>query len=368
MRYLVLTLFILLISMQTHANNFEAEGSDLLMGVGAKNIAKAGAVTAGTDDIYSIFWNPAGLSEIDNYEISLSSQANYKISPANFLGAAYVTKFQELNLKLALAFALIPRVYIKSSGLFKENEFETIFIKYALPNVQGDFNADIISKTDDFRFAAAISPIYNKSWSLGFAIGYVNCTTTFGGITLEDPSNYKSISTLATTISYNMGAKYYVNDKLTLATNLKNIDSMLTVKIHQIDDNGETDLSLETNVPYDLTIGADYKVNKDIDLAMDYQYVFGSYGHTYITYKVLRFGATLSDDNINYHFGLMAMQEVNSPEFEDVDPPFPVAPTAGIGWHTGNIDLSFAFYFHPIMSLYKGKASPASDLSISYSF
>ena len=86
-----LTIFSLFLfpSIALGAKNFHAEGSDLLMGVGAKAIGLGGAVCAGTKSPYSIYWNPAGLAEINESQISISGQPNAKFLPVNFAGVAF---------------------------------------------------------------------------------------------------------------------------------------------------------------------------------------------------------------------------------------------------------------------------------------
>jgi hypothetical protein len=48
--------------------------------------------------------------------------------------------------------------------------------------------------------------------------------------------------------------------------------------------------------------------------------------------------------------------------------PFPFAPTAGLGWRSGNLKIDFALYAHTVMSMSKDSVSPAADLSLSMSF
>ena len=92
--YQLILAFLILLSSSTTiaAQSFDVEGSDLLLGVGSKAKALSGAVSAGTNDIYSVYWNPAGLAELTQKQVSLSGQLNAKIIPVKFAGVAITRK------------------------------------------------------------------------------------------------------------------------------------------------------------------------------------------------------------------------------------------------------------------------------------
>lgn len=350
------------------AGSFNSAGSDLLMGVGAKNIASASASTANTDDIYAIFYNPAGLSEITSAQMSLSSQLDSTLDYINFLGIAYAFPINALDLKVAVAFGYIPRLLIKASGKYSENDFESIFVRYTLPGLSPDFDGNIDSKTDEYRFAMAFSRLHNPSWSLGVSAGYVNCATSFAGVTLEDPTNFTYISAVATTIAFGLGAKYYVNEDITLGVNMRNLDSQLLVQTQTTDNNGTSNKNYDVDIPYDFSVGASWNYDEDINLAADYQKIFGSYGNNDVDFQFLRLGTTINSNSLDYHLGLIVPIAISSANTDSPSLPFPVSPTMGLGWHQEFIDVSLAFYIHPIMSLHLKKPSPSLDLSLKYNF
>ena len=359
---------ILFCSIRLNAQSFTTQGSDLLMGVGAKDIARSGASVANSHDIYASFWNPAGLSEISSGEVGLSRQIEGTLAPINFFAIAYLLPFDKLGFKMVVAFAYIPRLYVKASGAFYERDIESVFLRYTLPGLSGNFDGEIDSATDDYKLAVGISPLHNVFWSIGASIGYVNCATTFAGVTMEDPTNFQNISTVATTFSYGFGAKIYASDTITLGLNVKNINNKLAVAVDIVDDDGYAHKSYDVSFPLDVTIGADWRYSDDIDVAIDFQRVSGAYGDYTVDFQVLRIGSTLSYDTLDYHFGLIAPIKIASSTLENIDPIFPVAPTAGFGWHNETFDVSMAFYVHPIMSLYKNSPSPSMDISLAYHF
>jgi len=364
---LLAPLFLLIISTQSFAQSFYAQGSDLLMGVGAKNIATAGAKSANTNDVYAMFYNPAGLAEIHSGEFVISTQADAQLGLVNFIGLAYSFALESLDLKMTMALTFMPRLYIESSGAYHEDDFESIFLRYTLPGLSPNFDGEINSKTDDYRFGMAITPLHSPTWSLGISVGYVNCATTFAGVALEDPSNFTYMSTVATATAFGLGAKYYLNEDVTFGLNLRNIDSKLTVKVHTTDDNGESHETYDVNFPYDFSAGVSWQYNQSVNLAADYQQVFGTYGNYNLDFKLLRFGTSINHNTLDYHLGLIVPIVIGSDNIEDIKIP-PAMPTLGLGWHNNIVDLSLAFYIHPIMTLNLGRPSPSLDLSLSYEF
>ncbi|SFV64124.1 hypothetical protein MNB_SM-4-988 [hydrothermal vent metagenome] len=338
------------------------------MGVGAKNIANAGAKTADINDIYAIFYNPAGLTEIKSGEIAISTQVDADLGYLNFLGIAYNFPIESLNLKIAVAFAYIPRLLMKASGTFREGDFENTFLRFTLPKLSPNFTGDIDSKTDEYRFALAIAPLHNSLWSVGFSVGQINCASSFAGVTLEDPTNFTYITTVAKSTALGFGAKIYPTENITFGANLKNIDSKLDVKIYTVDDNGVRNETYEVNFPYDFTTGISIKYNDFLDLAADYQKIFGDYSGSPVDFQFIRLGSTLKSQNMSYHLGLIAPISIDDGSGSNQELPVPLLPTAGLGWHNEYVDLSIAFYIHPIMSLNEGKASPSADISMSYIF
>ena len=338
------------------------------MGVGANEIGRSGASVATTKDIYAAFWNPAGLSEISGGEVSFSSQLGGNLTPVNFFGMAYSFPLTAIGMKVAVAFVYLPRLYVEASGHYSGDDFESLYLRFTLPGLSEDFDGKINSKTDEYKFAIALSPLHNRYWSIGASVGYVNCATTFAGVTMEDPENFQNISTVATTYSYGLGVKLYPSEMLTFGLNVKNIDNELAVEVDQLDDNGYAHKSYVVDFPMDVTVGGDWKYSKAVDLAMDFQRVFGKYGGYKVDIQVIRVGSTLSYEHLKYHLGFIVPLKLESSNIDKIEPMFPVSPTLGFGWHNHIIDLSAAFYIHPIMSIYKNAPSPSLDISLSYKF
>ncbi len=367
----LILLFVLLFPFTANARTFKAEGSDLLIGVGAEQMALGGAAAATTDDIYSIFWNPAGLSELKESQFSISKQINSSLSPINFLALSLVSdRLNFFGLKTTLSFAWISRLHASATGAFKEDELESIFLRYALPGIPGNFDGEIESKTKDYRLSWALTPIHHPKWSFAFSVSRIECGTAFCGVTANDPGNVIISSSNATAFSFHFGAKYYYNDALTFGLNVEDIDTKLDVDITTTDKTGTTKTTYVVPLPRDIAIGVMWQTSPEIKLSLDYQWLSGSYGEYEILFKVLRGGFSYKSDWLTYRAGLIAPLALESNKIENLKDklPFPLVPTVGVGWVGDHFKLDFVLYLHPLMSHNRNKPYPTMDISVIYRF
>ena len=169
------------------------------MGVGARAMALGGAVVARTDDVYSVYWNPAGLVEADAFQISAARQLNADLIAVNFAGLVLnADRLRAGGMKAALALSWMTRLHVEAEGHFGPQDLETVFLRFALPSLPDDFDGHIESKTRDFRLSLALSPGSAPRWSLGATVSRIHCRTDFCGGTADDPGNHKVASTDAT--------------------------------------------------------------------------------------------------------------------------------------------------------------------------
>ena len=253
----LLLLLTLLLSTAVQARSFRGEGSDLMMGIGAAAIARSGAVTASTSDIYSMYWNPAGLAQMGGNQVTLSGQLDAELTGINFAALAFNNKWLRFGrYQAAIGIARLNLLHVKASGAYGPDDFESIFLRYALPGLPDDFDGDIESKTRDSRITIAISPADDARWSLGINIGEIHCKTSFCGVFATDPGNFTVASTDAKATTVGIGGKYKLNDNLTLGVNIKDIDTDLDVETITTDQNGTTIERFTTGFPLSITIAA----------------------------------------------------------------------------------------------------------------
>jgi hypothetical protein len=354
-----------------NARTFRGEGSDLLIGPGASENAKSGAVSASVNNIYSIFWNPAGLAETTQNHITVSGQLDAELTQANFLALSFSNDFLKFGkYQTAIGFAWLPRLHVKGSGVFERDDFESIFLRFALPGLPVEFDGDIESKTRDRRVTLAISPARNPRWSLGFNIGYIHCKTNFCGVFAEDPGVYKVASVDAKAITFGIGAKYKLNDDVVLGLNIKDINTTLDVKTIVVEPSGTTIKNTKSGFPRDITLGVLWKYRHNLDLTLDYQRMQGRYGTSNINFQLLRGGVQKKIKSIVYRGGILIPLKLDSDNAQDIknDLPAPFSLSFGIGWRLPSASIDFSIYPNPIMSYTRSKINPSADLSLTYHF
>jgi hypothetical protein len=370
---LLVALLILLSSSTTIvAQTFDVEGSDLLLGVGSKAKALSGAVSAGTNDIYSVYWNPAGLAELTENQVSISGQLNAKMIPVNFAGIALTGEWLRFaGLKSSIALSWITRLHVKATGAYTANDFESVFLRFALPDLPSDFNGTIESKTKDYRLTWAIMPEEDANWSLGVAVSRIDCKTFFCGVTADNPGQYKITTTKASTYAFHVGGKYFYSDDLTFAFNLNDINTKLDVEIQTVYQNGTVQNKvLQTSFPRDLTIGTQWRYSPDMIFSFDYQMMFGNYGNYKMNFQIARAGFEYIGDTLQYRFGLLAPLKLKMSGVSDIGKKliFPVAPSLGVGWENEHFTLDASLYMQLLMSAQRNKPVPGLDISLAYKF
>ncbi len=357
--------------MIAHARTFEAEGSDLLMGVGPQAIGMGGAVVATTGDVYASFWNPAGLLEAETAEVAVARQINAELLPVNFIGLALnPSPFTLGDYRIALGLSWIPRLHVKAEGAFASDDFASIFLRYALPGLPGDFDGKIESKTKDQRLAIAVGKSRDRHWSLGASLGRIHCRTGFCGITANDPDNYTVASTDAKAYGVNVGAKYFHAPNLTFGLHLKDLNTRLKVDMITTDKNGTRRERFVAKFPHDLSVGLAWKRSETLEATLVYQTLFGEYGNSELDFKIIRAGLEIRRHALAYRLGLMWPLVLKSDLTGDLtdDLPAPFSLTTGLGWRAGRWSLDVALYAQPVMSYERGELYPAWDVSLSYHF
>jgi len=339
------------------------------MGIGAHHIGMAGAVVAKTNDIYSTYWNPAGLVEIKDRDFTIARQLNAELINNNMIAiGSRSSLLSSFDLDSAMAFSYIPRLHIKAKGAFRKGDLESIFLRYALPGLPENFDGQLESKTKDYRFSLAVAPLGKRHWSIGFSLSRIECATTSCGVTAEDPGNYIITSTDATAIAMHFGAKYFFSDNLTIGLNIEDIDTTLVVEVETTDNQGTRKERYKVSFPHDLTLGFAWNYSDKTTLSMDYEMIYGHYGDYKIDFQILRSGAEFRSQQWRYRMGALVPIKLNSDKIDNIDLPAPFVPTMGMGWQGGSLDLDLAVYAHPIMSYQRKKLYPSADLSIIYHF
>lgn len=369
--FLVLATLLLVLGTSTsvYAREFKAEGSDSGAGIGARYIALGGSGVAISDDVYAAYYNPAGLAEIEDVQISVSRQLNADLRSINFLGIAGRLPIpSRWGFKATLAGVYYPRIHARASGAFKSSEIESVFLRYLLPGMPGDFDGKINSKTKVYRLAFSLAPAETDTWSVGVNIDRIDCKTNFCG-THATSNGYTAISTGAVADSFGLSFRYRPMTTLVLAGTITDLGADLNVDIDTTDSAGTRHETHQVAFPKKVTLGAAYDYSPSTRLTAEYEILNGNYGKQSMNIQNLRFGAEHNFDNsLSVRFGLMAMLKATAENVEKIDPPFPVAPTLGVGWRGKHLQVDLGVYAHPLMSLHEDDFAPAADLSLTANF
>jgi len=367
---LSICLFIALFS-QTTVATFKTEGSDLLMGVGPAHIAQAGAVSADVDGIYALFWNPAGLARSTTGQIAISRQLDASLETFNFIGISHSAKFTLLSdMRVAYAFAWLPRLHVATSGAFSNDSFENLFLRFALPAVPDDFNGDSRSKTRDFRFGLAVAPGAASRWSVGASIGVVRCVSHLCGSTLSAPELNYTAQTEAIAIAVNLGTQVQLTSDLKFALNVRDINTRLHVDTTVTQGDQIDTQVFDTNFPRDIVAGFSWQAHKTWKLSADYQSLSGLYGQYAINLQLLRMGVNYDSNPFTWRGGVLIPIILRTGLSQNLrqDLPAPLVPSAGLTWRIRSFIVDLALYPHPVMSYHYKRLSPSADASITLHF
>lgn len=350
------------------ARLFEAEGSDLLMGVGPAQIARGGAVVASDNGLYALYWNPAGLADIRENQIAVAGQFNRSLAHISFAGAAFVLPhFSPPGFKGVLGVSYLPRVHFKAEGHFKDDELETTFLETALPGMPGGFTGKLDSETNDYRIGLGG---YFDIWphlSLGVSVGRVKCHTLFSGYR-NDPNDPADIEIHANAWAIDLGMQYHLNERFSFGAVLKHINGDLDVERVTTDKEGTRTYYSTAPFIKDMSVGMDYRYASNWQFSLGYQKLFGQYSSGVFDVDLLRFGSTYHTDLLSYHFGLVAPLRIEAGAIQDFELPVPVLPTVGATYEWGDVTIDAVFYIHPVMTFATHRIKPALDIAIRYVF
>jgi hypothetical protein len=199
-RYLIF-FFVVLVHSQ---NNSKYSNEFMNIGVDAASISMSGAVTSSTNNVNSGYWNPAGLVEIEESEISLM-HSNYFANVANYNYLAYASPIDDRS---SIGFSMIrfgvddildTTQLIDNQGninydrinLFSAVDYGFI-ISYARKMLTKDISYGINAK-----IIRRVIGDFATSWGFGFDVGLqlkTNNNWKFGIMARDITTTYNSWS------------------------------------------------------------------------------------------------------------------------------------------------------------------------------
>lgn len=349
--------------------SFVAEGSDTVIGLGARHLAMGGTGTATADDPYAMYYNPARLAGIDRPVLTFGRQLDAELRTFSFAGFALPLTFAEdFGWHVTLAAGRYPRVHARSTGAFDEDDPESIFLRILLPGITGTYDGDIDSKTLVYKFAAGFSPMAHDRLSFGVNIDWIDCRTDSCGVHAGS-DGVEEATVLARALSFGASIDYQLTERLTLAASVTDIGAQLEVDSVVTDDSGTTEKTFVAEVPMRVNIEAAWQARETLLLAAGYQLYSGNYGKEPLDVRTAHLGAEWQfAENWASRFGMVVPLEFSNGAGDEIEMPFPFAPTLGLGWEAGALSADLAVFAHPIMTFHEGAPVISAELSVSYAF
>lgn len=348
---------------------FAAEGSDTVMGVGARHLAMGGTGAATADDAHAVYYNPSLLADIREFTVSGTRQLDATLRPYTFVGATLPLPFLEpLGIDASFGLARYNRVHAHTTGAWGPGDFESIFVRYLLPSLKGTYDGELDSKTLVNRFAFGVAPKGLPGLSLGANVDWIDCKTNLCGVKASS-SGITAASVHATALSFGASASYQPNEALRVGAAFTDIHTRLDVTSLITDSAGTRRIHTRVPLPRQFKAGISWQASDRLLLAGGYQKFWGTYGSYDLDFETLHGGIEFEqNDWLTLRAGAwMPVKLTASNGLKMNFPPVPV-PTAGLGAKWGGFEADLSLYLHPLMSMSARRLRLSSDLSLTARF
>lgn len=344
---------------------FSAEGADAAFGLGPRYLAMGGTGAATADDVYALYYNPANLGGIDRPMVTLGRQVEAVLRPYSFAGVALPLPFtQAYGFDATLALARYPRIHAHSTGAFGPDDFESVFLRFLLPGLTGDYDGTIDSKTMVNRLALGVT-LHDLPWlSLGGNVDMIDCRTGTCGV-----SAGTVYSVHATAVSYGLSVALRPSDTVTLGLAVSDVSTGLTITSVTTDASGSTTSILQSQLPWRVGIEAAWQARSDLLLAVGTQSYRGHYGGYDLVIDTLHAGAEWQAGGPwAVRAGAWAPLRIESGQFVTPQVIAKAAPTLGLGWKKAGVAADLAILVHPLDSMHAGRPVVSEEFSLTIQF
>src|SRR5690625_1735869 len=160
----------------------------LNIGVGGKGLSMSGAMVANTDDVYSPYWNPAGIVQNDaHYQVGLM-HAEYFSGIFKYDYAAVIMPFDDNKRALGISFIRfatdnIPYTleYLRPDGSFDESQLRSITAGDYAVTLSYAQDLGIVKDNENWEFTggANLKTLYRhigsmgRAWGIGLDLGII---------------------------------------------------------------------------------------------------------------------------------------------------------------------------------------------------
>lgn len=151
-----------------------------------------------------------------------------------------------------------------------------------------------------------------------------------------------------------------------LAATVNDLRTRLTIDTVTTDANGTRRSASDAAFPRRVALGAAWAGPRGWQLSFDAESTRGRYGKSHIDLRIVRLGAERASADWIWRLGAMVPLRVESNLTGRLRTPFPLGPTAGLGWRAGRWQLNAAVYAHAVMSMHRDRPVLAADADLTW--
>ena len=297
-RTVPIILLILITSVPLQSQDF------LFLGSGARAQGMGGSFVGISDDVSALYWNPAGLVQLEKSVLSVYSSTFRENKTYNNLMFAYPTKIGAFGI---ISMGLSP----KESKNSDEDRYNSTYLSYGT-NIYGGVSAGLTYKTVGYRNFDYISTDKTYDISFFYAPREGKLENYRFGLIFQNITN-PNLSTSTSTAKENLGYGYRLGVGYSVPKELiKKIDDRLIIS---------SDLEYNASKNFILHLGSEYSIEGKRH-SISFRTGYDGYGLTYgagFRYKNFSFdfGNSSSLEVLNSHFGLTLQFGLTSKELKD---------------------------------------------------
>lgn len=228
--FAITTLFVVTFLYSTQISKAQAGGSSvpfLLISPDARMSGMGEVGTAIADDINAVFWNPGGLAFLDYFPKVNQFDEYENLVPYRQVALSFSPWLPQFNADLFYSYGTIGQYFDDLQGTVAFNFTFMNLGEFTRTNIKGDIEGKFIS--NEFAVGISYGTIVAPDLGVGFQLKYIRSA-------LDPKVDQSGESGVGFSGGFDFGALWkpqdlpYIEDRLSLGINLKNIGPKLTYK------------------------------------------------------------------------------------------------------------------------------------------
>ena len=332
-KFILIVLLLLAARPAAAVSIHELNGSDLGLGVGARSISMGGAFTGLADDASALYWNPAGITQLERSEAMIMMDNN----PTRYSYKAMVFRpesWKKSKANWALGVAQTNRLKYIADGDWGQGNASHL-IDLSMINVERDYVGGLNSRTTDLRVTLAGQLPTLPDLKIGVTYIDFECVTTFYGAGAGRTCQIVAYEAL------DVGFLYTHDPDVNYGLSLRN--------------------PFERTKPRYINIGSAWTNRNGDIITIDLERIYGQYSQEYrqVRFLMLRGGIEHDMGNgLKVRGGLVVPLKAWTSTLGNIRKNIPspkIGATLGAGYTWHDTTLDFALYGDPGKSYVEGK-------------